>query len=260
MRSLVAAIWAEGLKVRRSKILWISIAFAAFLDVVMGFLMFVLKNPDFARKYRLIATKASIAGQADWPSFLWMLTQGTAIAGMIGFSFIASWIFGREYSDRTLKDLLALPSSRASIVTAKFVVTGVWCTVLAVLVFALGLTVGTLVGLEEWNSQIIHAGAMTYVSTSVLTILLVSCVAFFASVGRGFLPALGFAVLAVIMAQVITVLGYGPYFPWAVPALHSGAAGPEAARMGTASYLTVYGTSLAGLLGTYSWWRFADQT
>lgn len=260
MRSLTAALWTEALKIRRSKIVWISAAFSLFMDLVMGFFMFILKNPDFARRYRLIAVKASIAGEANWPSFLWMLTQGTAIAGMIGFGFLASWIFGREYSDRTLKDLLALPASRSSIVGAKFLAMGVWCVLLALLVFVLGLLTGGIVGLEGWDPEMIRLGTWTYVSTSALTILLVTCVAFFASVGRGFLPALGFVVLSVLLAQVVTVLGHGAYFPWAVPALHSGAAGPEAARMGPVSYFTVVGASLAGLLGTFAWWRFADQT
>ncbi|MEV0143917.1 MULTISPECIES: ABC transporter permease [unclassified Nonomuraea] len=35
---------------------------------------------------------------------------------------IAIWLFGREFSDHTAKDLLALPTSRTAIVAAKFVV------------------------------------------------------------------------------------------------------------------------------------------
>ncbi len=84
--------------------------------------------------------------------------------------------------------------------------------------------------------------------------------AFFASSGRGYLPALGFVILTVILAQVVVVLGYGSAFPWAVPALHSWAGGEEAARMGAGSYILVFGTGLSGLLGTLAWWRFADQT
>jgi ABC-2 type transport system permease protein len=37
-----------------------------------------------------------------------MLAQGIAIGGLFVFGFIMSWIFGREYTDRTMKDLLAL--------------------------------------------------------------------------------------------------------------------------------------------------------
>jgi ABC-2 type transport system permease protein len=259
MKGLAAALWAEALKIRRSKIVWISGAFAAFIDVVIGFFMFILANPDFARRYRLIAAKASIAGEADWSSFFWMLTQAVAVAGMIGFGFVASWLFGREHSDRTLKDLLALPVPRSSIVAAKFLAMAAWCVLLAAGVFVLGLAAGRVAGLGTWDPATVRVGASTYACTAALTILPVTCVALVASAGRGFLPALGFVILSVLLAQVITVLGYGPYFPWAVAAIHAGAAGPEAARMGAASYLIVTGASLAGLLGTFAWWRHADQ-
>ena len=44
--------------------------------------------------------------------------------------------------------------------------------------------------------------------TSLLTMLLCTPVAFFASYGRGYLPPVGFA---------IVTLGLGPYFPWGIP-------------------------------------------
>lgn len=259
MKSIAAALWAETLKVRRSKVFWISLFAFLFLDVVMAFFMFVLKNPDFARKYGLIAAKAAIAGQADWPSYLWMLTQGVAVAGVIGFGFIASWVFGREYSDRTYKDWLALPASRSAIVASKLIAVGAWCALLALLVFAAGLAAGHVVVLDGWSLENIRKGAETYFITCGLTILPVTCVAFFASFGRGYLPPLGFVVLTLLLAQVITVLGYGQYFPWAVAAIFSGAAGEEAARMGAASYIVLSLTALAGLIGTFAWWRYADQ-
>jgi ABC-2 type transport system permease protein len=259
LRGIGAALWAEGLKIRRSRILWISVGFGVFLDVVMGFFMFILKNPEVARRYRLVAAKASIAGQADWPSFFGLLSQAAAVAGLVGFGFVASWVFGREHSDRTLKDLLSLPASRGSIVTAKLIATVSWCLGLSALVFAAGLGAGSLVGLGGSDPGVLGAGARTYAVSAALTVLLVTCVAFVASAARGFLPALGFVVLSVLLAQVVTVVGYGAYFPWAVPALRAGAAGPEAARLGAASYLTVCVTSIAGLAGTFAWWRYADH-
>jgi len=46
--------------------------------------------------------------------------------GLIGFAFVTGWVFGREYSDRTVKDLLALPTPRLSIVLSKFIVVAIW--------------------------------------------------------------------------------------------------------------------------------------
>jgi hypothetical protein len=46
MKILLEALWVEALKIRRSKLLWITIIVVSFFAFVLGFLMFVLKNPD----------------------------------------------------------------------------------------------------------------------------------------------------------------------------------------------------------------------
>jgi hypothetical protein len=37
-------------------------------------------------------------------------------------------------------------------------------------------------------------------------------------------------------------------------------AGPQAAQLGTHSYVVVILTALAGLAATFAWWQTADQT
>ena len=45
--------------------------------------------------------------------------------------------------------------------------------------------------------------------------------------GRGYLPGVAVMFLTVLTAQVVAVLGYGAWFPWSVPSLVAGAAGPD---------------------------------
>jgi hypothetical protein len=45
-----------------------------------------------------------------------------------------------------------------------------------------------------------------------------------------------------------------------VPALVSGVLGPPAEQVGLHSYLSVLLAFAAGTLGTFIWWRSADQT
>jgi ABC-2 type transport system permease protein len=259
MKGILANLWAESLKIRRSKIFGLTILAFSMISIMAGFLMFVLKNPEIARKYSLISAKAAMAGKADWLSYFGMLSQVIAVGGIFGFGFVTSWVFGREYSDRTVKDILALPVSRSCIVLAKFVMVMIWCMLLSLMVLLWGLIIGKMINLAGWSHEIAFHSCYRFMITVVLTILLCTPVAFFASYGRGYLPPLGFVVLAIVIAQVVAVLGYGPYFPWAIPALYSGAAGPESARLGMASYLILFGTSISGLVGAFGWWRFADQ-
>lgn len=223
--------------------------------------MIVMKDPELARRMGMVSAKAQIvAGSADWPTYFGLLAQAVAVGGIIVFSLIASWIFGREYSDHTLVDLLALPTPRWSIVLAKFVVAGIWGGLLALLIYLLGLIVGSLVGLPPTTTQIVAEGSLTLAGTAALTILLITPIALFAGLGRGYLAPMGAAIFLVVLAQLVAAAGWGEYFPWAVPALHAGMAGPGDAQMGIVSYILVLATSLLGLFATLLWWERADQT
>jgi ABC-2 type transport system permease protein len=67
-------------------------------------------------------------------------------------------------------------------------------------------------------------------------------------------------VLTIVLAQIAAITGWGDWFPWSVPALFSGAAGPRAELLGIHSYILVLLAGVAGLAATFYWWRTADQT
>lgn len=261
MNGIFPAFWAESLKVYRSRMLWISVLVFLFVPFMMGVLMFVVKNPEFAGRLGLIGTKAAILRfeNTDWQTYLGLLTQIAAGVGLLGFAFVTSWVFGREYSDRTVKDLLALPVPRSSIVLSKFIVVAIWCAFLSFVIFSVGLIVGRVVQFPGWSNEVALQSGSIFIITSLLTILLCTPVAFFASYGRGYLPPIDFAILTLIIAQFTGLVGLGPYFPWGIPLLFTAGAGTEGAQLGVTSYLILVLTSFLGLIGTLAWWRYADQ-
>jgi len=256
MSNLLQAIYIELLKARRSKLPFFTALGFSLLPLVGGFFMIVLKDPELARRVGLISAKAQITmGVADWPSYLGFLSLASGAGGVILFGFIASWVFGREYSDHTVKDLLALPTSRSAIVFAKFVVVVSWSAALTAMMYLIGLGVGAAIVLPQTSFQVLLHGSVTLVITAILTIALVTPIAFFASAGHGYLPPVGVAFLAMGLAQVIAVAGWGEYFPWAIPGLYS-----QGEHLGIVSYGIVILTSLAGLAATILWWELADET
>lgn len=258
---LAAALWTETLKARRSRAPWVTAIGFALVPLMGGLFMLILKDPALARRFGILSTKAQLAASAvDWSAYFGLLTQAAAVGGMIMFGLVAVWIFGREYSDRTVKDLLALPTSRAEIVVAKFIVLVVWTTLLTVLIIVLGLGIGGIIQLPGWSAGIVIQSIAQIVIVAMMTIALVTPLALVASAGRGYLPPVGFMILMIFLSQVIALLGWGAYFPWSVPALLSGAAGPGVDGPGGGSYLLVALTSLAGFAGTLAWWQFADQS
>jgi ABC-2 type transport system permease protein len=261
MNALFTALWAETLKARRSKApLLMGVVFAIF-PFVSGLFMIILKDPEAARSMGLISAKAQIvAGEANWPAFFDVLFQAMAMAGPILFAFIMAWVFGREFSDRTVKELLALPTPRGAIVSAKFVLTALWTLGLTLLVFVLGLGVGSLVDIPGWSTGLVWSSFWSLLIIAALNFGLMPFVALFASAGRGYLPALGWAFSSFILAQIINVLGWGDWFPWSVPALRSGMFGPQGAgQVGWHSYVLALLVLVAGFVATSTWWRSADQ-
>jgi ABC-2 type transport system permease protein len=256
-----AALWAEALKARRSKVPWLTALGFSLAPLVGGLFMIILKDPERARSMGLISAKAQLAaGVADWPTLLSLLAQATAVGGGLLFTLATTWVFGREFSDHTAKELLALPTPRAAIISAKFVVVGMWAAGLTALVLVLGLIVGAAVGLPGWSGSLLWRATGDLAITAGLTLALMTPVALLASAGRGYLPPLGWAFLTVFLAQILAAIGWGAWFPWSVPALFSELAGPRTAQIGLQSYVVVGVTFVAGLAGTFVWWNRADQT
>jgi ABC-2 type transport system permease protein len=261
MNGFLPSLWAETLKMRRSKVpLFTAIGFS-IMPLMVGLFMIILKDPEAARSMGLISAKAQVlVGVADWPTFFSILTQAVAVGGGILFAIIAIWVFGREFSDHTAKELLALPTSREAIVAAKFIIIVVWVLVSTTLIFMIGLVVGKLVVIPGWSAELVSSAGLDVLGVAALVTALLPFVALLASVGRGYLPPFGWTILTVVLAQIAAITGWGDWFPWSVPALFSGAAGPRSELMGFHSYIIVILASLIGLAATFYWWLKADQT
>lgn len=261
MKHLLAALWAETLKARRSKVpLFATIGFT-LAPLMAGLFMFIMKDIARARALGLLSVKAQlVAGSADWATFFSVLTQAIAIGGSIVFAIVTAWIFGREFSDHTAKDLMALPTSREKIVTAKLIVLSLWVFLTTTWISLVGLVVGRAVDIPGWTNAFALQSLFDLLVTAAMTLLLMAPVAFIASMGRGYLPPLGWTVLSIFFSQIIAAIGWGDWFPWSVPALYAGAVGPRAEQLGIHSYILVILAGFAGLSATFWWWRNADQT
>ena len=261
MTNFLSALWAEALKARRSKVPLLAAVGFTLAPLMDGLFMFIMKNPERAREMGLLSTKAQLAmSTAEWITFFGVLAQAIAIGGAIVFSIVTAWVFGREFSDHTAKDLMALPTSRENIVAAKLIVIMIWVFSVTIWIYLFGLVVGYLVDIPGWTIQLAWQSFSDLLSIAAMTLFLMTPVAFIASMGRGYLPPLGWAVLTIFFSQIIAATGWGDWFPWSVPALFSGVVGPRAEQLGTHSYILVILAGVIGLIATIWWWRSADQT
>ena len=257
MNNLSNMIWIEGRKAIRSRLpVWTALG-ALFMPLGIAFLIFVATHPEISKKLGLISAKANLVAYAaiDWAAYLVFVGLFIAAGGFFLFVIILSWVFGREFADGVVKDLLAVPVPRASILLAKFLVSLVWSIGLTTLMFAASLAMGMVIQLPGGTLGVILRGGGSVLITALLTILVVTPFALLASLGRGYLLPMGMAALILMMANLVALTGRGEYFPWAVPGLF--AQGKSA--LPAVSYIIVFLTGLAGIAGTYFWWKYADQ-
>ncbi|MBN2076440.1 MAG: ABC transporter permease [Dehalococcoidales bacterium] len=265
INELPAALWVEFRKAWRSKVLWVSALAFVFITLVCGLFMFILEDPERARSLGLLGAKAQMfGGAADWPNFFSLMMVIVSVGGLAIFGLIFIWIFGREFSDKTVYDMLALPTSRVTIVIAKTITASYWSLALVVLAYLLMLGVGTVLQLPGWSSTTILDGLKTLLVTGCLIIILCIPFGLAACLARGYLPAVGCIFLIIMLAQIADQLGYGPYFPWDIPALYSGAAealtGATPTPLGAISYILVGLVGITSIMAVSLWWKYADQT
>ncbi len=257
MNNLSNLIWIEARKAIRSKMpLWTTLG-GLFFPFGVVFLIVVAKNPQLFQKLGLVSAKANLLefSNIDWPAYLGAFGQIIAVGGFFLFVLIISWIFGHEFSDGTVKDLLAVPIQRSNILLAKFIVGAAWAAAASMVIFIVGLLLGWILNLPGGSPSAILQGSVLVLVTTCLEIVAALPFALFASLGRGYLLPIGIAVLTVLLTNLVIVIGRGEYFPWAVPALYAQAKTPLA----PVSYMIAILTSLAGMLATYLWWKNADQ-
>lgn len=184
----------------------------------VGVLVAVMTAAARSGNEQIRAQLLHLADAEPWPQLVGAAAQITAAAGLLAYGVALSWLVGREFADRTVAGLFALPVSRTQVVLAKLAVFA-GATVLAALALtAVILVVGLVSGLGTPGSEA-WSGLARLFTLTVLTGLVAWPAAWAATVGRGLLPGIAVTVVLIVVAQVCAVAGTGAWFPVAAPAL-----------------------------------------
>ncbi len=227
------------------------------VPAVAALFIFIVTDPQRARDLGILGQKAQISGMtADWPGLLMFATQAGAVVSLLLHSFIVTWTFGREFVDRTAHGLMAMPVSRAAVVSAKYVLYAAWAILLGLWLTTLTFGLGLFMRLPGWSAASAAGTAAGLVQATVATVLAVTPIAYAASRARGYLAPLACALGLVLVAQVAAILGWGAYVPWSIPAIAAGV-DPTQGATGV-SWLIVVATGVLGVWATIRWWRGPD--
>lgn len=257
----LAVLETEVAKLRRSRVPPLTLLAFALGPLGGGLFMWIVLEPGRAAELGLMGTKADLVGlEATWAGYMTMLTQMVGIVGGLLLAVIAAYVYGREYAEGTAKNMLALPLPRWWFVVAKLVVVAGWWLALVAVIVAEGVVVAAALGLEGFSVDVLTAGIGDVLLAAFVVFLLTPVVAWLATLGRGYLPPLGFAMLALVMGNVLGATGWGKWFPWSIAPLFAGVAGPRVEALAPGSLFVVAATFVVGLAATIAQVRSADST
>jgi ABC-2 type transport system permease protein len=249
-----AAFAVEWLKLRRSRLSWLTAAIVGVGVPLLtaGFVASATHGP--ADSPLAIKVNSMLVGEG-WLAYLGLLAQMLSVAMLLGVGIVVAWCFGREFSDRTITALYALPTSRATIAAAKFGVVMVWSMVVILLVVGIAFALAPVADIPAPSAAALGPAGKVLV-VGVNGALLAYPLAFVASAGRGHLPAVAGLILIVVATQILTVIGVGAWFPYAATSLWAGMGGAAAAAMIAPHHLILIPlTAAAGVVATVWWWR-----
>lgn len=259
MKDVLLTTKVELLKIRKSNVFRSTVIFFVIVSSMMALVMFVQKYPESSGKLGMIGNKANMMslGEANWENYFSLLMQGIAGVGLLGIGFVSSWVFGREFSDRTLKDLLALPVARQTILHAKLIVIILWVTLLFVVFLVTSFAYGKLLHLEGLSTTVLMLFLQKYFTMMTMMFLLITPIVYLAGKGRGIIFPLSVSILTLLMANFSGMVGLGPYFPWSIPGLYGIA--PAGIQIGPESLVILFSTGLVFYFTGRYWWKYTDQ-
>ena len=250
---MMSAVRVEWWKLRRSRV-------ALVATILMGVLL-----PALGLAFYSVALNGGTGSLADkaaallvgegWEGYLGLVDQVAAVAVFLGAGVVVAWAFGREHVDRTFPSLFALPVSRRAIAGAKFAVLAGWVLFLAVAICLVALILGVTGGVGPYEVEVVASGLGRLLAICIGAGLLSLTMGLVASVGRGYLPAIGALIVLVAAAQVSVLFGTGGWFPFAVPGLMAVAGAEGVPELNGAQLALVPALGATGIWATIWWWR-----
>jgi ABC-2 type transport system permease protein len=216
---------------------------------VAGFFLWMMMNPAVAESIGLIGQKAKFAfgGQlVNWATFLTFIVEMAGMGGLTLCSIIVTFVFGREYTEGTAKNMLGLPIPRASFVAAKIIVSAVWFTLLTLWIIAETYLVGSILRLPGLTAELFLKAAARILVLALMSLCCSTLAAWVAVQTRGYFAPLGFTIGTLVLAIMFASTGWGPWVPWSIIVIACGAAGPGS-ELGWGSYAVIGVTFAIGV-------------
>ena len=198
---MMTFIQSELIKLKHSKI---------FLLTVLGALTFPF-----------LLYLSLISGTADgFESMLRACNQFTgSMFNIVLFAIVVSYIFGREYTEHTLKTMMTIPISRGKFILGKYLMFFIWTFIITTITFTGTVLAAYFGGISDIT---LSAGLNSYKEMLISVFLL--CLSFSPFVFLSLvMPNMVFSMVTGAIFSIINLFVYStkytPYIPWCSPYL-----------------------------------------
>lgn len=235
------AVTTEFLKLKRSVVPWVTLGAMLLAPCGIALFMWIVQHPESAAGLGLLGTKANLAGlAATWPAFTTYLALIAGGGGLAVLGFVLAYLFGREYSEGTAKNMLALPVRRGWFVLGKLVVAAAWWVVLVVVIIVESILLAAALDLPGRTPATLIGTAGTMFAAAGLSFLAAPLAAWVTVATRSALGAVAFAFGTLLLGDLFSHTGWGGWTPWSI------------VLSGSADLATIWWGSLAVLLVTFA--------
>jgi len=168
------------------------------------------------------------------------------LTGIPLYGVAAAWLYSREYTEDTLKNLLTIPVSRTGLLLSKLALLFLWILTLAVTAWALTLTLGLLGGFGGLSASLLLASFKQFTGAAALLFALCTPVICIALAMRHLVPAMIFSIAVTMVTVMGSTSEYKGLIPWSAAFdLVNGTLLPVYPAL--YSYVSIAATSIAGL-------------
>lgn len=237
---------AEFLKLRASPALWVSAVGVVSAPLLNGLLM------------------GAHGATVGWAEFMNQSIAFVAMfLGSVLFGLVAAHLFGREYTEDTLKSLLTAPVRRACawIIVAKLIVLLVWSLGLALFAWIVSILIGLTVVSEVLSLGMAWQTMKWFIVTVFLIYATLPSVARLAMWSRGYVVPIGFALVTAFSGLIFLYSSkYSKLFPWTIPTIYVLSVRPDnpGVALGASSWVVMAALFVLGAVMCLLHLRYAD--
>ena len=237
---LVSLLFTELLKLKRSSMFLISILGAIVAPFVV-----------------VVATYVNEPTTPFKELFYNVNLYTVLIIGVPLYGVVTTYLFNREYTENTLKNILTIPVSRMSFIMSKTLLLFMWIMMLTVIAWGITLVLGLLMQFNGLSSSMLTESIKQFSIGGILLFILSSPIILVTLVMKNYVPTIIFTVVITL----INVMGgnseHRALFPWT-------AAGDIANHTLPStyppeySYIAITATALTGFIAIIVYFKKVD--